>query len=157
MNFSYPILPAPNCKMPFPFRIGANERRARIFQTGLYMGWRMHGPSKAFFYIFIFFIFVFTKIYVRLRNLHEYTPTAPLPGGRDLASRQPSDRDLNAKKKKKKNYRQVPGDRSPGRPAAGRPAPRPYIRVLDVPLPSFALLKIYKKRKKREGGRGGVR
>ena len=44
-----------------------------------------------------------------------------------------------------------------GRPAAGRPAPHPYIRCWLLLTPSFASLKIQKKIKEREGGRGGVR
>ena len=36
-----------------------------------------------------FFLFSFsTKIYFRVRNLHEYTPAAPLPDGRDLSAKQ---------------------------------------------------------------------
>ena len=33
----------------------------------------------------LYFLFsFFTKIYFRFQNLQEYTPAAPLPGGRDL-------------------------------------------------------------------------
>ena len=40
-------------------------------------------------FLFFYFIFLFfTKIYFRFGNLQEYTPSARLPGGRDLAARQ---------------------------------------------------------------------
>ena len=71
-------------------------------------------PSGFFIFIFLFF----TKIYFRVGNLQKYTPAVPLPGGRDLAARQPGGRGLSAKKDDK-NCRQVPGDRSPGSRAAG--------------------------------------
>ena len=113
-------------------------------------------PDLALTAVFLFFYFLFplfTKIYFRFGNLQKYTPAAPLPGGRGL----------NTKKKEKKNCRQVPGA---GRPAAGRTAPlaarqrggRPPATLYKVfaPSPPFGLLKIQKK-KKREGGRGGVR
>jgi len=74
-----------------------------------------------FFYFFYFLFPFFTKIYFRFGNLQKYTPAALLPGGRDLADRQPGGRDLSAKK-----LRQKIADRSlgTGRPAAGRPAPQ---------------------------------
>ena len=50
------------------------------------------------FLISIFFIFVFTKIYFRYGNLQKYTPAAQLPGGRDLAARQPGGRGFSEKK-----------------------------------------------------------
>ena len=106
-------------------------------------------------FLFLYFLFsFFTKIYFRVRNLHEYTPPAPLSGGRGLS----------AKKVDKKLRR---GPWRTGRPAAGRPAlaarlrgdrpPKPYIRCWLPLTPSFASLKIQKKRKENEGGRGKVR
>ena len=81
------------------------------------------GPRRRqtgqFFYFFYFLFLFFTKIYFRVRNLHKYTPAAPLPGGRDLAARQPGGRGLSAKKVDKKLRR---GPWRTGRPAAGRPA-----------------------------------
>jgi len=103
----------------------------------------------------------FTKIYFRVRNLDEYTPAAPLPGSRDLTARQPGGRGLSTKKLDKKLRR---GPWRTGRPAAGRRAlaarlqgdrsPQPYIRCWLPLTPSFASLKIQKKRKERVGGRG---
>ena len=103
---------------------------------------------RAVFLFFYFLFLFFTKIYFRFRNLQKYTPTAPLPGGRDLAARQQG---LIRKKRRKKI-----ADRSLG-PAArlrgGRPPP--LYKVLAAPHPPFGLLKIQKKRKDREGwGRG---
>jgi len=43
--------------------------------------------SSAVFLFFHFLFSFFTKIYVRVPNLLEYTPAAPLPGGQDLAAR----------------------------------------------------------------------
>ena len=127
------------------------------------MSWA--GPEKTFgfrfgrfFYFFIFYFRFFTKIYFRFGNLQKYIPAAPLSGGRDLAARRQG---LKCKKKKKKNYRQVPGA---GRPAAGRTAPlaarqrggRPPATLYKVfaPSPPFGLLKIQKKRREREGEEG---
>jgi len=102
--------------------------------------------------VFLFFYFLFpffTKIYFRFGKLQKYTPAAPLPGGQDLAARQPGGRGLSTQKKTIKNYKQVPGDRPPGSGAAG---PHPYIRCWLPLTPSFALLKIQKKEKRRREG-----
>ena len=114
-------------------------------------------PKKRFF-IFIFLFSFFTKIYFRFRNLQEYTPAAPLLGGRDLAARQRGGRGISGKKIRGENWAQVPGGRSPGsgaagpgRPAAGRPALPPLYKGWLVP--PFASLKFQKPRRKREGGR----
>ena len=74
--------------------------------------------------LFLYFLFsFFTKIYVRVRNLHEYTPAALLPGGRDLAARPPGGRDLSVKKLTK-NYTDVP--RGPAtRQRGGQPSRPP--------------------------------
>ena len=45
-------------------------------------------PEFVVFLFLYFSILFFTKIYFYFRNLQEYTPTAPLPGGRHLAGRQ---------------------------------------------------------------------
>ena len=78
------------------------------------------GGYARFFYFFILYFSFFTKIYFRFGNLQEYTPAAPLPGGRDLAARQPGDRGFCEKKFAKIFARRSLGA---GRPAAGRPAP----------------------------------
>ena len=104
------------------------------------------------FFISIFFISVFYK---NIFSIWKFTEIYP---GRPAAGRQ----EIIRKKKTTRNCRQVPGDRSPGsraaglpgRPAAGRPAPLPLYKVLAAPPPSFALLKIQKKRKEREGEEG---
>ena len=122
-------------------------------------------------FLFLYFLFsFFTKIYFRFGNLQEYTPAAPLPGGRDLAARQRGGRGISEKNFAEKIARRSLGA---GRPAAGRSAPsgrpaarrpalaarlqgdrisHPYIRVGWSPHPSFASLKFQKPRKKREGG-----
>ena len=86
------------------------------------VGWISGGGGAAVF-LFLYFIFMFfTKIYYQFGNLQKYTPAVPLPAGRDLAARQPGGRGLSGKKRQQKI-----ADRSleTGRPAAGRPAPRP--------------------------------
>ena len=114
----------------------------------------VHAPAAnaRFFYIFLFSFF--TKIYFRFGNLQEYTPVAPLPGGRDLAGMGISE----------KNFAEKIAHRSlgAGRPAAGRPAlaarlqgdrlSHPYIRVGWSPTPH---LHHYNSRnqEKRERGR----
>ena len=127
------------------------------------------GNLAKFTAIFLFFYFLFsffTKIYFRFRNLQEYTPAAPLQGGRDLVAPLRGGRVFSAKISRK--FLQKSPWRT-GRPAAGRPAPQgrrapaarqqgdrlpcPYIRVGWSPHSSFALLKFQKRRKKREGGR----
>ena len=125
--------------------------------------------SQGGFFIFIFFIFIFTKIYFRVRNLHEYTPAAPLPGGWDLAARQPGGKGLSAKKSRQKIAPRSLEDRPPisgaasppGRPAVERRAlaarlrgdrPPTLYKVLAVPHLLICLTKNPEK-KKREGGR----
>ena len=105
--------------------------------------------GRGFFYFFIFYFCFLQKIYFRFGKLQKYTPAARLPGGQDLAARLPGGRGLSAKKKTIKNCRQVPGDWPPGSGAAG---PHPYIRCWLPPTPSFALLKIQKKEKRRREG-----
>ena len=54
-------------------------------------------------FLFLYFLFLFfTKIFFQFGNLQKYTPAAPLPGGRDLAARQPGGRGLSEKKDDKK-------------------------------------------------------
>ena len=114
--------------------------------------------SRAVF-LFLYFLFsFFTKIYFRFGNLQEYTPTAQLPGGRDLAARQRGGRGISEKNFAEKIARRSLGT---GRPAAGRPAlaarlqgdrlSHPYIRVGWSP-PLICITKI-PETKKKEGGR----
>jgi len=57
-------------------------------------------PSSVAVFLFLYFLFLFfTKIYFRFGNLQKYTPAATLPGGRDLAARQPGGRGFSAKKR----------------------------------------------------------
>ena len=129
--------------------------------------WYFHTVRDfAVFYFFIFLFPFFIKIYFRFENLQKYTPAAPLPGGRDLAGRLPGGRGLPAKKRQKKF---ADGSLGTGRPAAGRPAsqaarlgggwPPPLYKGVGCPSPFICLAKNLerKKRKEREGGRGGVR
>ena len=59
-------------------------------------------------FLFLYFLFsFFTKIYVHVRNLYKYTPATLLPGGRDLAARQPGGRGLFVKNSIK-NYAEIP-------------------------------------------------
>ena len=53
--------------------------------------------ARALFLFLYFSISFFTKIYFCFRNLQEYTPAAPLPGGRHLAAPLPGDRGISAK------------------------------------------------------------
>ena len=96
------------------------------------------------------------------------------PRCRAAGTRPPGNRTAGAylQKKSTKNCAEVPGGPAarqlggqpsrppgrgaagPGRPPVGRPPP-PYIRCWLPLTPSFASLKIQKKRKEREGGRGG--
>jgi len=47
---------------------------------------------------FFYFLFsFFTKIYFRFKNLQEYTPAAPLSGGRDLVAPLRGSRGFSAK------------------------------------------------------------
>ena len=68
--------------------------------------------AEAVFLFFYFLFLFFTKIYFYVRNLYEYTPAAPLPGGRAAGA--------YLQKKSTKNYTEVPG-----RPAAGQRGGRP--------------------------------
>ena len=90
------------------------SRRPRIF-----LGCSLTGPAV---FLFLYFIFsFFTKIYFRFRNLQEYTPTARLPGGRNLAARQRGGRGFCEKNFAEKIARRSLGA---GRSAPGRPAPQ---------------------------------
>ena len=95
------------------------------------------GRAAAVLLFFYFLFSFFTKIYFCFRNLHEYTPAAPLLGGRDLVAQLRGGRGFSAKILR--NFLQKNPWRT-GRPAAGRPAPQaaqqrgdrlphPYIRV----------------------------
>ena len=86
------------------------------------------------------------KIYMNIPRPLRCRAAGTWPPGSGAAGAYPH------KKKMTKNCRQVPGDRSPGSGAAGPPLL--YIRCWLPLTPSFALLKIQKK-KKREGGREG--
>ena len=75
--------------------------------------------------VFLFFYFLFsffTKIYFCFRNLQEYTPAAPLLGGRDLGAQLRGGRGFSAKILR--NFLQKNPWRT-GRPIVGRPPPRP--------------------------------
>ena len=105
------------------------------------------------FYFYIFYFRFLQKIYFRFENLQEYTPAAPLPGGRDLAARQRGGRGIFEKKFADKIARRSLGA---GRPAAGRPAlaarlSHPYIKVGWSPT-LICITKI-PETKKKEGGR----
>ena len=53
---------------------------------------------EAAVFLFIYFLFLFfTKIYFHFQNLQEYTPAAPLPGGRDLVALLRGGRGFSAK------------------------------------------------------------
>ena len=113
------------------------------------------GPARhdqvAVFLFFYFLFLFFTKIYFRFQNLQEYTPAAPLPGGRDLVAPLRGGRDFTAKifaetpggpvaQQRSGRPPRPPGsgEEGPGRPAAGRPPPRGS-------RPSFTSPKIQKK------------
>ena len=68
-------------------------------------------PTVGAVFYFYIFIFIFTKIYFRFRNLQEYTPAAPLRGGRGFSAK------ISRIFLQKSPWRT-------GRPAAGRPAPQ---------------------------------
>ena len=111
------------------------------------------------FLFFLFFIFVFyKKIYFRFRNLQEYRPAAPLPGGRDLVAPLRGGRGF-CEKLLRKYLRAGPWGpvvRQRGLAARlqGDRLSHPYISVGWSPYPSFASLKFQKPRKKgREGER----
>ena len=117
------------------------------------------------FFIFIFFNFVFYKnifLFSKFTGIYPGRPAAGWPGpGRPAAGRQGLFcKNFHGKFALKPLEDRSPdsGTAGPGRPAAGRSPPRPYIMVWLPLTPSFASLKIQKKkRKEREGGRGGVR
>ena len=78
-----------------------------------------HAVMAVFLFLYFLFSF-FTKIYFRFGNLQEYTPAAPLPGGRDLAARQRGGRGIC-----EKNFRDKIARRSLGpvaRQRGGRPS-----------------------------------
>ena len=82
--------------------------------------WTICVVLRDFFYFFYFLFSFFTKnIYFRFRNLQKYTPSAPLPGDRDLVAPLRGGRGFCAK-----NFAKIFARRSlrAGRPAAGRPA-----------------------------------
>jgi len=89
-----------------------------------------HRRSAALDEVCGFFIFQFRflqKIYFYFRNLQEYTPAAPLPGGRHLAAPLPAAPLLGGRGFSAKIFAENlhPGPWRTGRPTAGRPAPRP--------------------------------
>ena len=89
-----------------------------------------------FFYFYIFY-FRFLQKYIFDLEIYRNIPGRPVSA------------------KKEENKLQIgPWGRSPGCGAAGPP---PLYKVLAAPYPPFGLLKIQKKRKEREGGRGRVR
>ena len=106
-------------------------------------GLPQHARSARFFYFLFSF---FTKIYFRVRNLHEYTPAA---------ERQR----LICKKEVDKKLRAGPwgpvarqrGGR-PWPPGCGAASTPPLYKVLATPHPLICLTKNPEK-KKREGGR----
>ena len=90
----------------------------------------------------VFYFCFFTKIYFYFRNLQEYTPAGPLPGGRDLVAPLRGGRGFFVKILR--NFLQKSPWRT-GRPAAGRPAPQaaqqrgggprpPGSRAADSPI-----------------------
>ena len=115
------------------------------------------------FFLFLYFLFsFFTKIYVRVRNLHEYTPAAPLSGGR--AFLQKISRKICARVPEGPAARQrggrppgrpPAGRRAPaGRPAAGRPPPPPLYKGLADTPPLICLTKNPEKKKRGRRERG---
>jgi len=106
------------------------------------------GEAVAAVFIFLYFIFLFfIKIYFRFGNLHKYTRC------RSAGIWPPGSRAAGAylQKKLTKNCAEAPG-----RPAAGRRVLAARLRGdrRPAPHPSFASLKIQKKRKEREGEEG---
>ena len=109
-----------------------------------------HGGLQSAVFLFSFFI----KIYFRFQNLQEYTPAAPLRGGRGFSAK------ILRNSLQKNPWRT-------GRPTAGRPAPQaarqrsgrlpPIYKGLAAPHPLICLTKNPEKRKEKEGGRGEVR
>ena len=116
--------------------------------------------SGRFFYFLYFLFSFFTKIYFHFQNLQEYTPAAPLPGGRDLVAPLRGGKFLQKSPWRTGHPaagRPAPrppssGAAGPGRPAAGRPAPPPLYKGWLVPPPLICITKI-PETKEREGGR----
>ena len=100
-------------------------------------------------FLFLYFLFLFfIKIYFRFGILQKYTPAAQLPPpGSRAAGAYPQ---KNDKKLQTGPWGPIASSRAAG-------PPHPFIRCWLPLTPSFVLLKIQKKRKEREGGRGGVR
>ena len=117
-------LGGPNSGRPVTRKFDATTRRISFLRASLHrtsslradpLNSQYAGPcrpkaKKAGFFIYFIFSF-FTKIYFHVPNLHEYTPAALLPGGRDLAARPPGSRAADAylQKKSTKNCVEVPG------------------------------------------------
>jgi hypothetical protein len=110
-----------------------------------------------FYFLFLFFyknIFLFSKF----TGIYPGRPAAGQPGpGRPAAGAagaflQKCSRRICAEANRGPIARQGAAG-PPGRPAAGRPPPPALYKGLAAPTPSFASLKIQKKRKEREGGR----
>ena len=106
--------------------------------------------QPAIFLFFLFFNFVFYKnifLFSKFTGIYPGRPAAGRPGpGRPAAGRQRGGRPPRPPGS---------GASGPGPPAAGRPALPPLYKGWLVPPP--LTLKFQKPRKKREGGRGGVR
>ena len=99
------------------------------------------GAMRRGFFIFIFFISIFYKNIFSIWKFIEIYPGHPAAGRQGLI----------CKRKRKKITDRSLGT---GRPAAGRLAPHPYIRCWLPLTPSFALLKIQKKKSEKEGEEG---
>ena len=84
------------------------------------------------FLFFYFSILFFTKIYFCFRNLQEYTPAAPLLGGRDLAARQRGGRGISGKKNSRRKLRAGPWG-PVARQRSGRPPRPPGCRATGSP------------------------
>ena len=138
-----------------------------IIFMGRKWGEKRCAVARGGFFIFLFLFF--TKIYFRFQNLQEYTPAAPLPGGRDLVAPLRGGRVFFIKilrnflqKSPWRTGRPVAGRPAPrppssraagpGRPAAGRPAPPPLYKGWLVPPLLICITKI-PETKKREGER----
>ena len=126
-------------------------------------------PIHPAVFLFFYFLFLFFKKYIFDLEIYRNIPGRP-------AARRPGPGGPAAGAYLKKSSQKIaprsledrpPGSGAaspPGRPAAGRRAlaarlqgdrsPQPYIRCWLPLNPSFASLKIQKKEKKREGGRG---
>ena len=83
-----------------------------IIFMGRKWGEKRCAAARGGFFIFLFLFF--TKIYFRFQNLQEYTPAAPLPGGR--VARQRGGRGFYVK-----NFAQIITRRSLGSGRPGRP------------------------------------